>query len=115
MDIVSPPDAKDLLRKWESEHSPMQAIFTAPPLSGAIRGFLFLDSGVVSIRSNAVVRFTLSEVEKFEYFDLREWTEHPESLGPVPTSSLVCRFPSGTSIALHELASLTELGLTSTA
>jgi hypothetical protein len=105
---ISPSDAQDLLLKWQSEHSRIEALFSIVGVSGHITGHAFFEDGMISVVSFslATIRFKFSDVSAFEYIESREWPPPPKELfGSPPISSLILHLPMGSEVALHELAS----------
>lgn len=108
---ISPSDAEDLLLKWQSEHSRIEAIFSCLGVYGHVTGLVFFEDGLISVVSipSATIRFKFPDVLAFEYIESREWPPPPkELLGPPPVSSLILHMPMESEIALHELASDAE-------
>jgi hypothetical protein len=100
---ISHSEAEDLLRKWESSLSPVEAIFRLPFGSGAVRGAVTIEPLKVTVRSDAAcVRFNPSDAVGIRYGDIREWADPPPG-SPVSTLSFDFAPDRSSVITIYEI------------
>jgi hypothetical protein len=96
-------EADDMLRKWESSLSIVDAIFRLPFGSGRVRGRVLIEPSKVTVGSDdACIRFNPSDAVCVRYGDIREWPDPPEG-SPVCTLSFDFTLDRSSLITIYEL------------